>query len=322
MTALPEPPPAPVSAPLGPSLPPPRGSRAWTITLAVLLLAALAGLAFFLVQSIDAQRRLGELERRIDEQQRQIEDQDRTIREQQERVDEKEAFGAAMRALMGDAAALNGTVVGGVVPLADYAALAAEAWASRWDGDAMAAVIARAEEARASLDARRSAAEAEVAQNASGTAFETAIDELGGGFATSVLDDASATCGRPAYGCVSSDVPTVIHFDAAGNGQPYMTDWLRTGIAYHEFAHVLQFTHPEASEGVADSVFGGDYEVMADCFALTLLPGWTLDHTVWVSDFEYWEVSIGYGVACDAGQQQAIRDWYGALPLVVEPISQ
>ena len=51
-----------------------------------------------------------------------------------------------------------------------------------------------------------------------------------------------------------------------------MNDWLRTGLAYHEYAHVLQFNNPEQTETAVES-FGGDWETMADCYALTFLPG-------------------------------------------------
>jgi hypothetical protein len=61
---------------------------------------------------------------------------------------------------------------------------------------------------------------------------------------------------------------------------------------------------------------------MADCFALTYLDGWTLDHKVYVSSFEYWQVSIGYGYTCDDGQRQVIRDWYEQLGFHSQPISQ
>jgi hypothetical protein len=61
---------------------------------------------------------------------------------------------------------------------------------------------------------------------------------------------------------------------------------------------------------------------MADCYVFAYLPGWTLDHTVWVSDFMYWEVSVGYGYTCNEEQRQVIRGWVDSLPLQVEPISQ
>lgn len=109
--------------------------------------------------------------------------------------------------------------------------------------------------------------------------------------------------------------------DVAREAEPYMTDRIRTGVAYHEFAHVLQFTNPEPT-ATALEAFGGDAETMADCFALTFLDGWTLDSRVWDSDSSYWDVSIGYGVECDDAQKQVIRDWRASLgvqPRVIGP---
>ena len=100
-----------------------------------------------------------------------------------------------------------------------------------------------------------------------------------------------------------------------------MTDWLRTGIAYHEFAHVLQFTNPGPTDTALES-FDGDTETMADCFALTYLDGWTLDHTIWINRYRYWEVSIGYGYTCNETQRQVVRDWYGQLGFQSRPITQ
>jgi len=84
---------------------------------------------------------------------------------------------------------------------------------------------------------------------------------------------------------------------------------------------VLQLTNPEATD-TAVAAFGGDSETMADCFALTFLPGWTLDHTVWINSYQYYEASIGYGYTCDAAQAQVMRDWYGQLGVHLRPISQ
>jgi hypothetical protein len=91
---------------------------------------------------------------------------------------------------------------------------------------------------------------------------------------------------------------------------------MRTGVAYHEFAHVLQFTNPQPT-AEAVTAFGGDMETMADCYALTFLDGWTLDHEVWTTPYEGWEVSVGYGYVCDEAQRQVIREW--AAKLGVEP---
>ena len=68
--------------------------------------------------------------------------------------------------------------------------------------------------------------------------------------------------------------------------------------------------------------FGGDSETMADCFALTYLDGWTLDHEIWVSPTQYWDVSIGYGYTCNETQKQAVRDWYASSGSASSAISQ
>ena len=136
------------------------------------------------------------------------------------------------------------------------------------------------------------------------------------------LEDADKRCEEDVWGCVVSDDPFTIHYDAAEtNGEPYMSDWLRAGLVYHEYAHVLQMTNPRATT-TAEKAFGGDWETMADCYALTYLSGWTLDHTIWVSDYEYWQVSMGYGYTCDETQRQVIRDWVAALGYQHEPIAQ
>ena len=133
---------------------------------------------------------------------------------------------------------------------------------------------------------------------------------------------ADTACAQDVWGCVTSDEPFKIHYDESQtSAEPYMTDWLRTGLAYHEYAHVLQMTKPGPT-ATADKSFGGDWETMADCYALTYLPGWTLDHTIPISTYEWWEVSVGYGYTCDESQRQVIRDWVAALGYTHEPISQ
>jgi hypothetical protein len=100
-----------------------------------------------------------------------------------------------------------------------------------------------------------------------------------------------------------------------------MTEWLRTGVAYHEFAHVLQMMNPAPTEQALEH-FAGDDETMADCFALTYLDGWTLEHRVWINRHDYWDIDIGYGHVCDDAQKQAVQDWYGTLGFQLEPITQ
>ena len=112
-----------------------------------------------------------------------------------------------------------------------------------------------------------------------------------------------------------------MHFDAADDNVEYTNDFIRSGVAYHEFAHVLQMTNPDATDAALEA-FGDDDEIMADCFALTYLDGWKLDHRIWVSSYEYWDVSIGYGYTCNESQKQVIRDWYSQLGYQATPISQ
>lgn len=73
-----------------------------------------------------------------------------------------------------------------------------------------------------------------------------------------------------------------------------------------------EFTNPEATAS-ALTAFADDPETMADCYALTVLDGWTLEHEVPIDATSYWEVRLGYGYTCDDGQRQVIRDWLSAL---------
>lgn len=283
------------------------GSIVAIILLSIALTAALAVIVIGVLQLSEAQKQLSE-------QQQEIEDQ-------RELIDKKETFGAAMGELLGTARQFDGTLLGNLVPFSDFEAIAKDAWEHRWDGTLVDGDTARVQQATNDLAEKLTAAATQAASNSTGSTYESVIDQLGGGFVTSVLDDADSLCTKDVLACVLSDNPYLIHFDAESDSQEYMNEWIRTGIAYHEFAHVLQFTNPAETE-TAITAFGGDHETMADCFALTYLDGWTLDHTVWVSTTRYWEVNIGYGVTCDDSQRQSVRDWYGALGYTTQPIAQ
>lgn len=250
-----------------------------------------------------------------------IDDQRRELEKQRDLIDKKETFGAAMNDLVNTASNFDGVLLGALVPTDSYSALAQRAWTHRWKPFVMDIEIEAARTAKVELDDLLTAAEAEASTNATATAYETAIDALGRGFVTSVVDDADALCLDDVLACVDSTDPYTVHFDSADNGEPYMTDWLRTGIAYHEFAHTLQITNPKLTEATLEA-FAGDDETMADCFALTYLDGWTLDHRIWVGRYQYWDISIGYGYTCNDAQRQAVRDWYGQLGVRVQPVSQ
>ena len=90
---------------------------------------------------------------------------------------------------------------------------------------------------------------------------------------------------------------------------------------------MLQFTNFDETEKAVEAFVpdataaAPEYEIMADCFALTYLDGWAVEQTVWVSEYEYWELT-GYGYTCTAAQKQTVRDWYAAIAFTPWTISQ
>lgn len=292
--------------------PPPKKKKRWGWLIAVILLAlGLIAVGIVLILSLV---RLGEAQELIGDQKEQIQ-------EQEDVIDEKESFSSAMTELMTAAHQFDGLPYLDIVPLDRYESLAGRAWDHRWDVAAVAQDTAEAQEETVALNDLLAAAQAQAATNASGTNYETVIDQLGAGFVTSAFDDADALCEQDVLGCVMWSDPYTVHFDYADGYHESMNDWIRSGVAYHEYAHVLQGTNLAESDKAAEA-FGGDYETMADCYVFTYLPGWTLDHTVWVSDFQYWEVSVGYGYTCNESQRQSIRDWVDAIGFEVQAISQ
>jgi hypothetical protein len=226
-----------------------------------------------------------------------------------------------MESLQGKAAEFDGVLLTSIVPMDEYEVLASQGWAHRWESSQLDRDIADVEAAVQRLTDLQTAAATQASTNVTGTTDEAVIDRLGNGYVASVVDDADTLCESDVLACVLSDDPYTVHFDAADIALPYMTDFIRTGLAYHEFAHTLQLTNPGPTETAVAS-FGGDTETMADCFALTYLDGWKLDHQVFVSSTTYYDVSIGYGYTCNESQKQVIRDWYGQLGYHPAPISQ
>ncbi|GAA2444695.1 hypothetical protein [Agromyces soli] len=291
--------------------PAPVRRRRWPIVvisiLGVLLLGAGAVAGWLYVQLGDASDRIVE--------------QNQELEEQRELIEKKEVFGAAMTRLHEGVVPLEGLPFTALADWERYQSIATSGWFHRWDADALDTDIARAEQAAEQLESLHAAAAAEAATNASGSAWEATLDRLGRGYVTTRIERGDTPCGAEALACVSSNEPTIVRVSAGQDAAESMTDWLRTGVAYHEFAHTLQNLNPEAGEAAAQA-FGGDYETMADCYSLTFLDGWTLDHEIWTSDTTYWEVSIGYGYTCTESQRQVIRDWNAQLPVVIQPITQ
>jgi len=277
------------------------------ILLIVALLAALGALAFYLLQLSAANDRIA--------------DQKQQIQEQKDLIDKKETFGAAMAGLLETASQFDGVLMPSLVPVDDYEDIATQGWYHRWKGEALVKDTTTVNGYTDDLTALLTKAATEAGTNTTGSTYETVTDQLGGGFVSSLIDDADSLCESDVLACVFSEDPYTVHFDAADASVEYMTDWLKTGVAYHEFAHVLQMTNPDPTEIALES-FGGDVETMADCFALTYLDGWKLDHRIFITSYSWWDVSIGYGYTCDETQKQAVRDWYGALGYQTQPITQ
>lgn len=250
-----------------------------------------------------------------------LQEAESVIQDQNDLIDEKQSFTAAMQELVDTAVLFDGQRVGMLVDADRIEILAGRGYAQRRDAFAMADITADVRAQTRGLEDELAAAQEQAATNASGTAYESVIDSLGGGYVTTVIDDADGLCESDVLGCVISDDPRVVHIDAADVALPYMTEFIQQGVAYHEFGHVLQLTHQAASEQAAEA-FSGDMEQMADCFALTYLDGWTLHHTVPINAFEYYEVDIGYGYTCDDSQRQVVEDWYDSLGYVTPEIAQ
>ena len=308
--------PTPPPPPLSPAPPAKRRHPAlpWIIVLASLLVVAIGGLVYLLVQNGLKNAALDDANDQIDQQQQQIQ-------QQNDMLNQKESFGAAMDQLMQVVAQFDGAPTATVVPVADYQDTADAAWQQRRDTAAVAALTAQIQDDTTALQGVLDAAAQQRATNASGTVGEGVVDRLGQGFATTVYDDAKALCGvDDAIGCVSSDDPTTVHLDAAGFSEPYTDDWGRTYVAEHEFAHVLQFTNPDPTETALDA-FGGDVETMADCYALTLSNSWSLSRKVTVGGWVY-TVDYGYGQVCNASQRDVIRQWISDIGFRYAPITQ
>lgn len=285
-----------------------RGMLVTIILLSVALIATGGVLTFALLQ--------------LDSALVQIDDQQEQLDEQSDLIDQKETFSQAATELMATAAQLDGVPFATIMNTNTLQRLIGDGWTHRWNSSALERASARVDEETVRLATLIAEAAEQKASNGTGTYFERATDRLGQGFVATSLKNTDETCEEDVWGCVTSDDPFTIHYDhAETRAEPYMNDFLRAGLAYHEYAHVLQFTNPGPTDKALEA-FDDDWETMADCYALTYLDGWKLDHTIWVSSIEYWEVSVGYGYTCNKSQKAVIREWVDSLGYVHEPISQ
>lgn len=254
----------------------------------------------------------------IREQQQRLEQQQREIDRQREVIERKEEFGLALGAVEGAVAPLIGLPFASLVPWDRIDAVVDGAWSHRWSADALALDTDSLRDLADDLTAQRANAEVEAATNATGTAWEATLDQLGSGWVSTRFMDVSTECGDDAMACVWQVQPFVVRVGDRTRSDPTLTDWIRTGVAYHEFAHVLQFTNPGPTQAALDG-FGGDVETMADCYALTELDGWSLHHEVPIDEVSLWEVSVGYGVTCDDAQRARIREWVSSVGVQRHP---
>ena len=306
------PPDAPTTIHVEQPAPRPGRRRRWIITVVLLSVALLATGAALTLTLLWLDDTLAT----VDEQGEQIE-------EQRDLIDKKETFGSAAQELMNTAAQFDGVPFAALVDTRHHQSLIQRGWRHRWDSVALERDIDEIHAATAELADVAAAAKEQASSNESGTFFERTTDALGKGFITTSLNSAIEVCDdEDALGCVSGEDPMVIHYSSdLFREAPYDSNFLREGVAYHEYAHVLQMTNPETT-AEAVKAFDGDWETMADCYALTYLKDWKLDHTIWINSYSYWEISIGYGYTCNSDQRRAIREWVDALGYVHEPISQ
>lgn len=291
--------------------PKPKRRRGMLVTIILLSLALVATGAVLTVALLQLDSALVQ----IDEQREQLD-------EQGDLIDQKETFSSAATELMATAAQLDGVPFATLVDSDYHRTLIQRAWTHRWNSIQLRRTTEDVQSETAKLAALVASATEQRESNGSDTYFEKITDQLGQGYVTTSLNTVDELCGKDPWGCVNSDDPLTIHYDQAETrAEPFMNDWLRKGLAYHEYAHVLQFTNPEQTRK-AEEAFDGDWETMADCYALTYLKGWTLDHRIWVNSYQYWDVSVGYGYTCNSEQRRAVREWVESLGYTHEPISQ
>lgn len=119
-----------------------------------------------------------------------------------------------------------------------------------------------------------------------------------------VLRDAETACGESeegtiTTGCVFGADPLTIHLLPESGLD---SDWEREMLVIHELAHVYQHADVDGlgEELVAQGLFQGSEEKMADCYALTYYDRWELSNG---------GQTVGYDYVCDESERQAIREW-------------
>ena len=286
----------------------PRSRRAplvFAVVLGVLLLGALAigGWLYLLLDEAHGQ---------IRNQHEQLDEQDQQLEEQKEIIDQKETFSAAMVRLQDTMQGVDGLPFATLAEDDRFQELATRGWIHRWHVNAVKTDTKAAEEIIAKLDevvigcAGRSRNEQHrhrLGSNPRPARSRVRID--GDGSGRDLLrrpGDGLRTFRRPVRRSrrrAQRRRAAELRLDPHRSGLPRV----RARAAVHQ-------PHPDRRDPPR---VRRRSRRMADCYALTMLDGWTLDHRVWVNAYEYWEVSVGYGYTCNDSERQAIRDWNAQL---------
>lgn len=235
--------------------------------------------------------------------------------ELQKQVDAKETFGAVTKELFGLMHTFDGMPYKEYFPTEEADKLIQDAYVYRSEPDYVAVSTQQMQSYVNELKTLRSEMDNEKGSNSSGDVTEGKIDELSGGMTrSSYYMPPENPCEGEASACVWSNEPRVVHFnldafnyalEARGSS---FTEWWKTGVAYHEFAHVLQNINPNETDQVT-AVFNNDWELMADCFA----------GVYWGGDEM---ISYSYNRGCTGTQKQVVKEWYSSLTFATPSISQ
>jgi len=149
--------------------------------------------------------------------------------------------------------------------------------------------------------------------NTSGSVTEGIVDTAGRGF-IDIQWDAATTCKdseRESWrtsGCIKKGDSLTVHLLPESE----VSEWVRDFTVVHELAHVYQRAdnasvkdyRGEHNDLLAQGLFQGDAEAMADCYALTYYDEWSLTNG---------DDSVGYGYVCDDDERQALRSWASSI---------
>lgn len=231
----------------------------------------------------------------------------------QEKVDAKEEFSAAMGSLMSELAYFNGAQYAGKIPVTYIDGLVQEAYNSRESPTYVDLVTADVQALTEELKVVRETWESQKG-NSTGNSWEAVLDTLSKGYTVTVMYDYNNNvCSLASSGCVFSANPHVVNLNVDELNQAVnywgadRGNWWFTGVTYHEYAHVMQFTNWNITEKYI-ATFGGDHELMADCYTDVYYDG----------GFS----SQSYNRGCSDEQKGAVQAWFNEITFVTPTFTQ